>query len=89
MSKIRVQTVLQSHAIMAAMAGDPKEGVLTSAVYCHTKGDKVEGQCLDARRCCPVSLICPVPVALACTWFALLRDSQAHTSGDRRTAALT
>ena len=33
MSKIRVQTMLQSHA-MAAMAGDPKEGVLTS---CFTK----------------------------------------------------
>ena len=32
-SKIRVPTVLQSHA-MAAMAGDPKEGVLTS---CFTK----------------------------------------------------
>ena len=29
MSKIRVPTVLQSHA-MAAMAGDSKEGVLTS-----------------------------------------------------------
>ena len=48
------------------------------------KGDEAEG-CVLA----PGAVVLYVSSALACTYFALLRDSQAHTSGDRVTAALT
>ena len=47
-----------------------------------------KGTKLKACVLAPGAVVLYLSSALACTWFALLRDSQAHTSGDRRTAAL-
>ena len=111
-SKIRVQTVLQSHAIMAAMAGDSKEGVLTScstkatldgvvfimrstgSSFMHMAADTAIRQGTTLKACvlmpgAVVLYLSSAPCRWHWHWFVLLRDSQAHTSGDRRIAALT
>ena len=107
-SKIRVQTVLQSHTIMAAIAGDPRKecspaapqkqawmgwslscAALDFSFMCMAAATAIrKGTKLKACEVLLGAVVLYLSSALACTRFALLRDSQTYTTAAKKNSSL-